>query len=116
MVELIKSVGKRELIREARIAMRTVDAAWDNEVVADKDLKRMAEAAERIVLRRQKRDDEEEAVVAWLKAKRDEIGLAALTKLLGVDAANLTKVIAGKRKIPREVFLAIESTLIPPER
>ena len=28
MIELIKSVGKRELMREARIAMRTIDAAW----------------------------------------------------------------------------------------
>ena len=29
MIAPIKSVGKRELMREARIAMRTIDAAWD---------------------------------------------------------------------------------------
>jgi hypothetical protein len=48
MITLIKSVGKRELMREARIAMRTIDAVWDGEEVADEDLKRMAAAAERL--------------------------------------------------------------------
>ena len=48
MIALIKSVGKRELKREARIAMRTIDAAWAGHDVADEDLKRMADAAERI--------------------------------------------------------------------
>lgn len=33
----------------------------------------------------------------WLKAKRDEIGLTALAKMLGVDTANLGKVTAGRR-------------------
>jgi hypothetical protein len=28
MVAAIKLVGKRELMREARIAMRTIDAVW----------------------------------------------------------------------------------------
>ena len=35
-------------MREARIAMRTIDAVWAGEEVADEDLKRMADAAERI--------------------------------------------------------------------
>jgi hypothetical protein len=98
MVSLIKSVGKRELMREARIAMRTIDAAWDGREVTDEDLKRMAEVAERIENRRRKREDEQAAAVALLKAKLDEIGLTALAKMLDVDAANLGKVIDGKRK------------------
>ena len=44
------------------------------------------------------------AAVAWLKAKRDEIGLVALAKLLGVDAANWGKVIEGRRKPPASIF------------
>jgi hypothetical protein len=36
--------------------------------------------------------------VAWLKAKRDEMGLTALGKLLGVEGANLGKVIEGRRR------------------
>lgn len=39
------------------------------------------------------------------KAKRDEIGLASLAKMLGADAANLAKVIEGNRK-PSKSWLA----------
>jgi hypothetical protein len=98
MIALIKSVGKRELMKEARIAMRTIDAVWGGEEVADENLKRMADAAERIKSHREKREDERKAAVAWLKAKREELGLTALAKMLGLDAANLGKVIEGKRK------------------
>ena len=105
MIVLIKSVGKRELKGEARIAMRTIDAVWDGEEVTDHDQKRMADAAERIVSRRRKGAGEWAAAVAWLKVKRDEIGLAALAKLVGIDAANLGKAIEGKRK-PSRVLCA----------
>lgn len=98
MITVIKSVGKRQLMREARIAMRTIDAVWAAEGVTDADLKRMADAAQRIVSRKRKREDDQEAAVAWLKAKRDEMGLTGLAKMLGVNAANLAKVIDGRRK------------------
>lgn len=98
MLAAIKSGGKRELMREARIAMRTIDAAWAGREVADADLKRMADAAERIVNGYQKRNDESAFAVGWLKARRDEIGLAALAERLRMDTANLGKVIVGKRK------------------
>jgi hypothetical protein len=98
MIERIKSVGKRKLKQEARIAMRTIDAVWAGGDVTDETLKRMADAAERIVSRKRKREDEQAMAVAWLKAKRDEIGLTALATTLGVDAANLVKVIEGRRR------------------
>jgi hypothetical protein len=106
LIAAVRSVGKRELMREARIAMRTIDAARDGADVAGNDLKRMADAADRIVNRRQKQEKEGSVVVAWLKAKRDEIGLTALAKVLGVDAANLGKMIDRKRK-PSISLLAI---------
>jgi hypothetical protein len=106
MIERIKSVGKRELKGEAHIAMRTIDAAWTGDEVAAEDLKRMAEAGERIASRRRKRNDKQAAAVAWLRVKRDEIGLTALAKFLRMDAPNLAKVIEGKRK-PSEAKLAI---------
>jgi hypothetical protein len=83
MIASIKLAGKRELMREARIAMRTIDAAWTGAEIADDDLKRMAEAAARIVSRVRKRKDEQAVAVAWLKAKREEIGLTALAKDAG---------------------------------
>jgi hypothetical protein len=106
MIAAIKSVGKRELKHEARIAMRTIDAAWDGEEVADDDLKRMVEAAERLAIKRRKNDDERKQVVAWLSSRYKDMGLTALAKLYGVDAANLGKVIAGKR--PASRFLTIK--------
>jgi hypothetical protein len=49
MVELIKSVGKRELMREARIAMRTIDAVHHSgKGVSDADLRRLVGASARI--------------------------------------------------------------------
>jgi hypothetical protein len=42
---MIKATGKRALMREARIAMRTIGAAWVHSDLADE------EAAERIVSR-----------------------------------------------------------------
>jgi hypothetical protein len=100
MIERINSVGKRELKQEAHIAMRTIDAVWAGEEVSDEDLKRMADAAERLTNKLQTRQGEAATAVAWLKAKRDEIGLTALAKMLGVDAANLGKVIEWKRNLP----------------
>jgi hypothetical protein len=43
----------------------------------------------------------------WLEAKQDEIGLAALAKMLGVDAANLGKVIEGKRALSADAMAKI---------
>jgi hypothetical protein len=107
MIALVKSVGKRELMREARIAMRTIDAARGGHDVADEDLKRMAEAAERMETQRKARDGEVAAAVVWLRAKRDKIGLTALAKLLEIDAANLAKVIEGRRKPSRALLTKI---------
>ena len=72
MAEFIKSVGKRELMREARIAMRTIDAAWAEQDVADEDLKRMADAAVRTASQKEKLEKEQAAAVAWLKEKRGD--------------------------------------------
>jgi hypothetical protein len=107
MIERIKSVGKRELMREARIAMSTIDAVHQGQDVVDEDLKRMADAGDRIASRKQNREGENAFAVGWLKAKREEIGLTALAKMLGTDAANLGKVIEGKRKPSKETFAKI---------
>jgi hypothetical protein len=104
MIALIKSIGKRELKQGARIAMRTINAVWAGGDVADDDLKRMADVAERIAQRRKDIDKEAAAAVAWLKAKREEIGLTALAEVLSVDAPNLQKVFGGKRNVPASIM------------
>jgi DNA polymerase elongation subunit (family B) len=109
MIALIKSVRQRELMREARIAMRTIDAVWRGEEVSVEDLKRMNAAAERIVGCRRKGEVEQAAAVAWLKIKRDEMGLIKLAVLVNVDAANLAKVIEGKRRVSRMLLSIIRN-------
>jgi hypothetical protein len=110
MMALIKSVGKRELKSEARIAMRTIDAVWDGEEVTDYDLKRMADAAERVEGQKRSGEGERAAAIVWLTAKRDEIGLTALAVMLGVDAANLGKILSGQRKPGKALFAQIFSS------
>jgi hypothetical protein len=61
MIERIKSAGMLEVKREARIAMRTINAVWKGQEVREQHLKRMADAADRITNRRRKREDEQAA-------------------------------------------------------
>jgi hypothetical protein len=110
MIERIKSAGMLEVKREARIAMRTISAVWKGQEVREEDLKRMADAAERVTSRRRKREDEQAAAVEWLSAKRDEMGLTALAKMLGVDGANLGKVVEGKREPSMALLSTIAAT------
>jgi hypothetical protein len=107
MTALVRSVGKRELMAEARIAMRTINAVHAGDDIGDEELNRMAGTAERIASHKRKREDEQAAAVMWLKVKREELGLAALAKMLRVDAANLAKVIEGERKAPRALLVRI---------
>jgi hypothetical protein len=97
MAAAIKSVGKRELMREARIAMRTIDAVRAGKHIDDQHLKRMAEAAERLRARADKATRDVIQVRAWLVQQQREQGLKSLAKSLSVDAANLGKVIFEKR-------------------
>jgi hypothetical protein len=99
MIETIMSVGKRELMREARIAMRIIDAVWRGLKVEDDDLKRMTDAAERIVSLRRTFEREHGETISRQKIKRDEIGLTRLAMLLNVGAANLGKMLEGNRRL-----------------
>ncbi|MGA2636200.1 hypothetical protein [Methylocella sp.] len=112
MVELIKSVGKRELAREAKIAMRAISAIYDGrEGLSDAQLQRMADATERIEKRCQEHQKKAEATITWLKSQSEEIGLVALASSLRVDAANLAKVISEKRA-PSKALLADAAKLM----
>jgi hypothetical protein len=98
MIELIKSVGKRELKCEAKIAMRTIDAVHKRSAgVADKVIMRLAGAAGRIKSRRAAADEQIAAAVAWLKSEAEILGLNALAGSIGADTANLAKVISEKK-------------------
>jgi hypothetical protein len=50
------------------------DADPADQDIADEDLKRIADAAERIASRKLKREDEQTAAVGWLKLPRRRLG------------------------------------------
>lgn len=109
MAKLIKLVGKRGLAREAKIAMRTIYAVHGgSQDVSDAQLRRMADAAERIEKRRREHYQKAAATMTWLKSQSEEIGLVALASSLWVDAANLAKVIS-KGPRPRRCFPTLPS-------
>ena len=105
-------------MREARIAMRTIEAARRGQEVTSKDLNRTAGAAERVVRNSEKRKNDQATALAWLKARgENEIGVdRALAKLLHTDAGNLAKLLNGKRTVTPNVQSKIDlhpQTVIP---
>jgi hypothetical protein len=91
--------------------MRTIDAVWDDQGVADQDLKRMADAAGRIVTLTEKRESEKAAGIEWLKTRRNLVGLSAVARLLEMDMANLRNVIDGKRQPSRTLLSKVKKHL-----
>lgn len=97
-IELIKSVSKGALKREARIAMRTIDAVRDRRTtVSETDLRRMADAAQRIRDRTEKLEADAQEVLKWLRRQHAEIGLVSLAQRLSEDQSNLSKMVLGRR-------------------
>ena len=110
--KLIRSVSKRELSREARIAVRTIDAVRNGDApVSGPDLKRMADAADRIRVRKEKASAVQSAVVDWLTREHAERGLVSLARDLGEHNANLLKVIEGKRKPSKPLVLKVRDLI-----
>jgi hypothetical protein len=88
-------------MREARIAMRTIDAARVGGKVSDADLKRMAEAAGRVGDGLKNFEAERLSALDWLLERHRDRGLVALAKSLSLDPANLAKLLTAKRKPSR---------------
>jgi hypothetical protein len=102
MRDLILRVPKTQLMRVARIAMRTIDAVHRRDAgVSEKDLRRMADVAGHIAAQKERLRAEQEAALEWLNRKQAERSLAQLARDLGLDKANLLKVIKGERKLSK---------------
>ena len=110
MRELIMSVPKPQLAKAAHIARRTIDAVHaGNKAVSERDLKRMAAAAEVILAKKQAADADREAALRWMRLSVEEKGLAGLVDTLGYDKSNIAKMLIGRRRIPdslvREILI-----------
>jgi hypothetical protein len=104
MVDVIRSVSKRQLSSAAKISTRAIPATLEaaNEM-ADAKLRRMFAEANVLSEEKRKISDADEALLRWLVKQIDKRGLTSMAEVLEYDAANLTKVVTGKRKISIEL-------------
>jgi hypothetical protein len=65
----------------------------------DKELRRIFAEASSLAEEKRKVDEGDEALVRWLIRQAGERGLKYVAQLLDYDAANLAKVVAGKRRL-----------------
>ena len=108
MMAVIQSVSKTRLHRAAHVSIRTIPTslAEANEM-PDKELQRIFAEASALAEEKRKTAELDEALLQWLVQQVSERGLKAVAELLDYDAANLAKVVAGKRKISRELRMLI---------
>jgi hypothetical protein len=104
MLAVIRSVSKRQLASTAKVSTRTIPTTLvaANEM-PDTKLRRLFEAAASLTNEKQKTRDQDEAMLRWLAHQIGERGVKAMAEQLDYDEANLTKVVAGKRRIPGEL-------------
>jgi hypothetical protein len=114
MLTVIQSVSKRRLARAAHVSTRTIPSslAAANEM-PDKDLRRIFAEASALVEEKQKISGADEVLLRWLIRQVDERGLKNVAELLAYDAANLAKVVAGKRRFSRELRKGIGEQMAP---
>ena len=110
MLAGIRSVTKRQLARAAHVSIRTIPSslAAANEM-PDKELRRIFAEASSLAEEKRKVDEGDEALVRWLIRQAGERGLKYVAQPLDYDAANLAKVVAGRRQLSGELRKRIRS-------
>jgi predicted regulator of amino acid metabolism with ACT domain len=104
MFAVIQSVSKRQLASAAKVSTRTIPmtVAAANDM-PDKELERVFAEASSLVEEQRKIRESDESMLRWLVQQVDERGPKEVAEVLGYDAANLAKVVAGKRRLSSEV-------------
>ena len=104
MLAVIQSVSKRKLERAAHVSTRSIPSSPDeaNEM-SEKEFRRIFSEASALAEERRKLAERDELLLRWLVTQVNERGLKSMAELLNHDAANLAKVVAGKRKISKEL-------------
>lgn len=104
-VELVRSgkdrFGVRALRKAAGVSDHTINAAIEPGAVPDDVLRRMAEAVRRLEAEALRQDQADAELLVWLQARATAVGVQALAIEIGVDAANLRKVLGGARQLSK---------------
>jgi hypothetical protein len=104
MLAVIQSISKRRLARAAKVSTRTIPSA---ETAASnmpvKEFRRLFDAASALETDDRGREVSDQVLVQWISEEVRKRGLTATAEMLGYDAANLAKVLAGKRALPAKL-------------
>jgi hypothetical protein len=65
-----------------------------------KELRRLFDVASTLAAEDREREDSDKVLVQWISKQVERRGLIATAKMLQYDAANLAKVLVGKRTLP----------------
>jgi len=101
MLAVIQSVSKRRLARAAKVSTRSIpsdEAAAD--AISVKELRRLFDVASALAIEDRDKQISDQVLVQWISEQVRERGLTATDEMLEYDAANLAKVLAGKRALP----------------
>ncbi len=101
MLSVIRSVSKRRLARAARVSTRTIPL--DEPVASEmpvKEFRRLFDVASSLAADDRERKFSDQVLVQWISEQIERCGVTATAKRLDYDAANLSKVVSGKRALP----------------
>jgi hypothetical protein len=104
MFAVIQSVSKTRLHRAAHVSFRTIPSslAAANDL-PDKELRRIFAEASVLAEEERKMAETDEALHRWLIQQIGEHTLKVMAELLDYNAANLAKVVVGKRGISKKL-------------
>ena len=103
MLAVIQSVSKRRLALAAKVSTRSIpsDDAAAGEMLM-KEFRRLFDVASALAARIA-RESFDQVLVQWISEQIRKRGLTATAEMLDYDAANLAKVLAGKRALPAKL-------------
>jgi hypothetical protein len=107
MLAVIQSVSKRSKRRLARAAKVSTRSIPSDETAAAamlmKEFRRLFDVASSLRGEDRERQDSDRTLVRWISEQVRKRGLTATAKMLDYDAANLAKVLPGKRALPAKL-------------
>ena len=101
ILTVIQSVSKRRLARAAKVSTRSIPS--DESAAGDmsaEEFMRLFDLASALATEDRETRVSDQVLIQWISEQVRERGLTATAEMVGYDAANLSKVLAGNRALP----------------
>ena len=104
MLAAIQSVSKRRLARAAKVSTRTIPSDDTTAgAMLGKEFRRLFDVASALAAEDREREVFDQVLVQWISEQVRKRGITATAEMLDYDAANLAKVLGGKRALPAKL-------------